>query len=82
MTPQKFIKEYTKYCSNELTFGGHAPWLSPENALMAVDLAREELIKKAQKWLKEHGSEYIAIKDGQLYLLGSFSKDLKKHLEE
>ena len=52
--PEKYIKDYTKNCSNEYTFGTYAPWLSPENALSAVKLAREEFLYDACKWLKEN----------------------------
>ena len=42
MTPEEYIKAYTRGCSNELVYGGYHEWLTPENALAAVELAREE----------------------------------------
>ena len=42
MTPEEYIKAYTRGCSNELVHGGYHEWLTPENALAAVELAREE----------------------------------------
>ena len=42
MTPEEYIKAYTRGCSNELVDGGYHEWLTPENALAAVELAREE----------------------------------------
>ena len=45
MTPEEYIKAYTRGCSNELVGGSYYEWLTPENALAAVELAREE--KKA-----------------------------------
>lgn len=43
MTPEEYIKTYTRGCSNELAFGGYHKWLTPEHALAAVELAREEM---------------------------------------
>lgn len=47
MTPEEYIKAYTRGCSNELIGGGYHEWLTPENALAAVELAREEMMKDA-----------------------------------
>lgn len=47
MTPEEYIKAYTRGCSNELVHGGYHEWLTPENALAAVELAREEFKKDA-----------------------------------
>jgi hypothetical protein len=44
---EEYIKAYTRGCSNELVGGGYHEWLTPENALAAVELAREELMKDA-----------------------------------
>lgn len=46
MTPEEYIKAYTRGCSNELVGGGYHEWLTPENALAAVELAREEMKAK------------------------------------
>lgn len=46
---EEYIESYTKGCSNELVGGGYHEWLTPENALTAVELAREELMKDASK---------------------------------
>lgn len=47
MTPEEYIKAYTRGCSNELIHGGYHEWLTPENALAAAELAREEFKKDA-----------------------------------
>ena len=44
MTPEEYIKAYTRGNSNELVYGGYHEWLTPENALAAVELAREEIM--------------------------------------
>ena len=52
MTPEQFIKDYTRTDSNELiaiedihgkTVISYHEWLTPEQALRAVELARENL---------------------------------------
>ena len=54
---EKFISDCTRNCSNEMTFedgsGSHnyAPWLTPDQALRAVEIAREEMIEKLRKWV-------------------------------
>lgn len=59
---EKFIEDYTRNCSNELCavedrFGkkviSYHEWLTPEQALKAVELAREELIEKVENVLTE-----------------------------
>ena len=42
MTPEEYIKAYTRGNSNELVYGGYHEWLTPENALAAVELARKQ----------------------------------------
>lgn len=56
---EKFIQLNTKKYSNEtrVTIGRHnhwekQPWLTPEQALTAVEIAREELIEKFCEWLQ------------------------------
>lgn len=49
---RQFIKDYTRGCSNEITPLGsfdhtYHEWLTPEQALAAVEIARDELIDKA-----------------------------------
>ena len=49
MTPEEYIKAYTRGCSNELVHGGYQKWLPVENALAAVELAREEMKEQMMK---------------------------------
>ena len=57
---EQFIKDYTRHCSNELCavedrYGkkviSYHEWLTPEQALRAVEIARNEVIDKACEWL-------------------------------
>ena len=58
---EKFIEDYTRNCSNEMVFedgsGSHNydPWLTPDEARKAVEIAMEEMIE----WLKENADKYI-----------------------
>lgn len=61
MKAEEFINDYTRNCSNELCaiedkYGkkviSYHEWLTPDQALRAVKIAREEMIDKAVEWLK------------------------------
>ena len=54
---EKFIQDCTRNCSNETTKYGsydhtYQEWLTPDQALRAVEIAREEMIEKAIKWVE------------------------------
>lgn len=46
MTAEQFIKDYSNHCSNELAYGGFHEWLTPEQALRAVEIAKDAFIEK------------------------------------
>lgn len=71
---KQFIKDYTSGCSNELIDGAYHEWLTPEQALAAVEIAREELIDKACEWLLKNDSY---AKPTELLV-----RDFKKAMEE
>lgn len=79
---RQFIKDYTRGCSNETTSIGsfdhtYHEWLTPEQALAAVEIAREELIDKACEWLNNFYSE-----DRHCYLVAEDIKAFKQAMEE
>ena len=51
---EKFIQNYARNCSNECwdAEGSYHPWLSIDEAKKAVEIAREEMIEKAIKWVE------------------------------
>lgn len=64
---RQFIKDCTSGCSNELCavedrYGkkviSYHEWLTPEQALAAVEIAKEELIDKACEYLEPILTEY------------------------
>ena len=42
---KEFIRDYTSHCSNELVGGGYHEWLTPEQAMRAVEIGINECIK-------------------------------------
>lgn len=59
MTPEEYIKAYTRGCSNELVYGGYHEWLTPENALAAVELARNKLKEPTSDDLEEAANQIV-----------------------
>ena len=87
---EQFIKDYTNHCSNEMVFedgsGSHLyePLITPDQALRAVEIAREEMIEKAQDWIadtfKYDGSEDFngGADDAMSMLLDEFTKYMEE----
>lgn len=59
MKAEKFIQDYTMGCSNELAVGVYHEWLTPEQALTAVEMAKKEMRDKAGKWIVDNADKYI-----------------------
>ena len=90
MTPEEYIKAYTRGCSNELVYGGYHEWLTPENALAAVELAREEkqltwqdiqrIVKIADQIVDEDRGKFMAMEDEDYYkeVLDKYVKQSEK----
>ena len=77
---EKFIEDYTRNCSNELIGGGwnngefvplYQPWLTPDQARTAVEIAREEMIEKACNIIRHKYGHYY-------YLRGDITEELIK----
>lgn len=76
---EKFIQDYTRSCSNEyLTdskpdgLGGYisrrkfSPWLTPDQARKAVEIAREEIYE----WLQRVSFDDYKVADEESYRMG------------
>ena len=66
---EKFIQDYTKNCSNELESPLYAnpklnfyPWLTPDQARSAVEIAMEETLLNVAEWIKDN---FIFSKDAK-----------------
>lgn len=92
MTAEQFIKDYTRTASNELIavedingkkIISYHEWLTPEQALRAVEIAKDAFIEKAEKFLKSYRRE---TPDGIGYIAGIIDnktiEDFKKYMEE
>ena len=64
---KKFIDDYTRNCSNELGGGVYHEWLTPDDALSAVEIAKEEVLLNVAEWIED---TFI------------FSKDAKKDFSQ
>jgi len=55
---EKFISDYTRYCSNSYCDkndgDSYHPWLTPDQARRAVEIAREEIYE----WLLANADDY------------------------
>ena len=75
---EKFIQDCTRNCSNEFEPqkappSVYNPWITPEDARKAVEIAREETIKEVCEWIKYNNENGGCSFDG-------WEIDLKKHL--
>ena len=57
---EKFISEHTRNCSNEMESPLYAnpklnfyPWLTPDQARRAVEIAREETLLEVAAWIND-----------------------------
>ena len=71
---EQFIEEHTSNQANisiEISNGGKIqscsiPWLTPDQARKAVEIAREEFIKQTVDWLTKHAIKYYINSKGFL----------------
>ena len=59
---ERFIQEHTRNYSNDWyddLSQGYEPWLTPDQARRAVEIAREEIIEKVCMYLNEHRNGVI-----------------------
>lgn len=56
---KKFIDDYTRICSNEMSLENkdgsklYNSWLTPDDALCAVEIAREETLLEVAAWIND-----------------------------
>lgn len=83
---EKYISNCTRNCSNELcsvedrygkTIISYREWLTPDQALRAAEIAREETIDKACEWLNNFYSE-----DRHCFLVAEDIQVFKQAMEE
>ena len=73
---EDFINDCTKDCSNEYDLPEYfengierlkeyRPWITPDQARKAVEIAREETYNKIWNWLAKHINDYVAEGNGR-----------------
>ena len=91
---EKFIEDYTHHdCSNQIINGNYGtiiphftPWLTPDQARKAVEIAKEEMIDKVIEWIERNVAKYLVdtsihgVKVTGIHI--SLTEDLRKELEQ
>ena len=88
---EQFIRENTRNCCNVSSYNSMEcaiPWLTPDDARKAVEIAREETVKEVCEWLRNNANKYI-VNTTPSYMDADFSavigdmcwEDLKKYLD-
>ena len=83
---EKFISDCTRNCSNVFVnpkLGGteeNAPWLTPDQARKAVEIAREEVFEKIKFYIESMVSDitFSDINGNDNYDLNEFIEDIKQ----
>ncbi len=87
---EKFIRDYTRNCSNEILVNGdksytnipskgeYSPWLTPDQARKAVEIAREEIYE----WLINHNDYIAASGNITRYNMEKLVEDLKQAMKD
>lgn len=96
---EKFIDDHTHNCSNQIINGNYGtiiphfnPWLTPDQARKAVEIAREEMLNGVCEWIEDNIGEYcdgenimfsaIHIESIDVFGQKRFIKDLKQAMKD
>lgn len=100
---EDFISDCTKNCSNEYDLPEYfengierlkeyRPWITPDQARKAVEIAREEMLNEVCEWIEENIGEYcdgenimfsaIHIENIDVFGQERFIKDLKQAMKD
>lgn len=63
---EQYIKKHTKLYCNISADGTKTPWLTPDQARMAVEIAREEIYE----WLRKISFDDYKVVDRESYRMG------------
>ena len=85
---EEYIKNYTMKCSNEDGFD-YVPWLTPDHARRAAQIARDEVIDKAVEWMKANITKYCTVRFNERNIPTPgypfseiMEKDFRKYMEK
>lgn len=92
---EKFIQDYTRNCSNQYDFQEYfengikrlkeyQPWLTPDDARKAVEIAREEMIDKMKFYIESMVNDitFSDIDGNDNYDLNKFIEDIKQAMKD
>lgn len=81
---EKFIEDYTRNCYNYNSYAQDPiPWLTPDDARKAVEIAREEMMAKACEYLDLHCNEVKTEDNGIAgWIDNEFITNFRKAMEE
>ena len=89
---EKFISDLTRNCSNEYLERCFTPWLTPNQARRAVEIAKEEMLNEVCEWIEENIGEYcdgenimfsaIHIENIDVFGQERFINDLKQAMKD
>lgn len=87
---EKFIEDYTRKCSNEQIFCRnnrvdrvYFPWLTPNDARKAVEIAREEVMDEVCDYIKNNLYKHLYVYDGHAgFPTHQFINDLKQAMKD
>ena len=85
---EKFIEEHTKHCSNEFEPqkappSVYNPWLTPDQARRAVEIAREETLDKVCKYIKDNLYKNLYVYNGEAgFPTFQFIEDIKQAMKD
>lgn len=89
---EEFIKDYTRNCSNQSEWSVETPnksiicvqpWLTPDQALRAVEIAKEETLDKVCKYIKDNLYKNLYVYNGEAgFPTFQFIEDLKQAIKD
>lgn len=74
---KQFIKDCTKTCSNEMVAKEPCfhEWVTPEQALKAIEIAKEEWLNRTCEWLEEE--IYVFCLEQKKEMIENFKKSME-----
>lgn len=76
---EKFIQDYTRNCYNYNSYAQDPiPWLTPDDALSAVEIAKEEIYD----WLLNHNDYITTNGNVASYNMEKLVEDLKQEMND
>ena len=74
---ENYIRKNTNQFSNEDGFD-YVPWLTPNQARRAVEIAREEMVE----WIDSHWREYVNVDADGVVCFGHWKNDLRNAMKD